>query len=435
MSKLILDTAEVFEPLLQPARYKGAHGGRGSGKSQFFCGLGVEDAARFPGEAGEGLRMVCIREVQKDLKHSSKSLIERVLAANGLGEQQGFKVYDSVIKLPKDGIMIFNGMQDHTADSVKSLDGFHRAFWEEAQTATLRTLELLIPTIRWEDTGRGLESELWFGWNRTNVDDPVDVLLTKTKPEGAIVVQANWRDNPWFPNVLKREKDAMKAVDPARYLHVWEGEYRTISDAQILRRHRKAILTPPANVVWHYGLDFGFANDPMAGLRVCQIDDTTLYVDAEVYETDVPNERQPVFLAGLPEAAKWPVTADSARPESIDYLRRHGFPRVRAARKGPGSVEDGLTFLQGFEIVYHPHCVNLEYELLRYSYKIDKRTEDIAPIPEDKHNHLIDALRYATEKLHIKGRFVRSVSEDDDRRSRPADYGGRRTEAESYKVV
>ena len=136
---LAIDTAEVFEPLLEPARYKGAHGGRGSGKSQFFAGLEVEDALRFPGEAQEGMRLVCIREVQKSLKHSAKSLIEAKLAEYGLGERDGFKVFNEVIKTPGDGVMIFQGMQDHTADSIKSLEGFHRAWVEEAQSLSPRS--------------------------------------------------------------------------------------------------------------------------------------------------------------------------------------------------------------------------------------------------------------------------------------------------------
>src|ERR1700674_2580195 len=100
---LQIATAPVFKPLLQPARYKGAHGGRGSGKSHFFGELAVEDAMRFPGDTGEGLRMVCIREVQKDLSQSSKLLIEDKLVKFKLGEADGFKVFRDVIQTPKDG--------------------------------------------------------------------------------------------------------------------------------------------------------------------------------------------------------------------------------------------------------------------------------------------------------------------------------------------
>ena len=227
---LAIDTAEVFEPLLHPARYKGAHGGRGSGKSQFFAGLEVEDALRFPGDAGEGMRLVCIREVQKTLKHSAKSLIEAKLSEYGLGEKDGFKIFNEVIKTPGDGLIIFQGMQDHTADSIKSLEGFHRAWVEEAQSLSPLSMQLLRPTLRWEDKKRGLSSELHFSWNPRRKLDPVDALLRGgVLPSGATVVQANWSDNPWFPQVLNQERLDCLANDPDQYDHIWEGGYVTVN--------------------------------------------------------------------------------------------------------------------------------------------------------------------------------------------------------------
>lgn len=226
---LAIDTAKVFEPLLAPARYKGAHSGRGSGKSQFFAGLAVEDALCHPGEAGEGLRMVCIREVQKSLKHSAKSLIEAKLREYDLSERDGFKVYNEVIKTPGDGLIIFQGMQDHTADSIKSLEGFHRAWGEEAQSLSPLSMQLLRPTIRWEDAKRGLTSQMWFSWNPRRKSDPVDLLLRSDVPTGAVVVRANWSDNPWFPSVLEAERQDCLRVQPEQYDHIWEGGYATVN--------------------------------------------------------------------------------------------------------------------------------------------------------------------------------------------------------------
>ena len=241
---LAIDTAEVFSPLLEPARYKGAYGGRGSGKSQFFGGLGIEDAMRWPGDAGEGLRMVCIREVQKSLKHSAKSLIESKMRAHGLGEGDGFRVYSDVIKTPGDGVIIFQGMQDHTADSIKSLEGFHKAWVEEAQTLSHISLSLLRPTIRWEDKSRGLASEIWASWNPRRRIDPIDALLRGSPPEGSIVVRANWSDNPWFPGVLESERLECLRNQPDQYDHIWEGDYATVFTgayyARLISEARKA---------------------------------------------------------------------------------------------------------------------------------------------------------------------------------------------------
>lgn len=219
-SKLIdIPTARVFQPLLAPARYKGAWGGRGSGKSHFFGEKLIDDSLYEP-----GLLSVCIREVQKTLKDSSKRLIERKLSDLGLGEADGFKVFKEQIQTPGDGVIIFQGMQDHTAESIKSLEGFKRAWCEEAQTISANSLMLLRPTIR------APGSELWFSWNARRKTDPVDVMLRGAElPTGAIVVNANWRDNPWFTPELEQERLDCIRTDPDQYPHIWEGEYLTIA--------------------------------------------------------------------------------------------------------------------------------------------------------------------------------------------------------------
>jgi len=169
------------------------------------------------------MRAVCIREVQKDLAQSSKLLIETKLQAMGLGEADGFKVFRDVIQTPGDGLMIFKGMNDYTADSIKSLEGFKRAWWEEAQTATDHSLNLLRPTLR------AAGSELWFSWNPRRATDPVDVMLRgPERPTGAVVVKANWRDNPWFTSELEQERQDCIRMQPDQYAHIWEGDYLSV---------------------------------------------------------------------------------------------------------------------------------------------------------------------------------------------------------------
>ena len=184
MRTLTIPTAEVFEPLLQPARYKGAKGGRGSGKSHFFAGLLIEDCLAEPGNSGgEGMRAVCMREYQKDLAQSSKLLIETKLRAHSVGEKDGFRIWKDRIETPGDGLIIFKGMNDYNADSIKSLEGFKRGWWEEAHTATLHSLNLYRPTLRAEG------AERWFSWNPRFKTDPVDALLRgPDAPPNSIVV-------------------------------------------------------------------------------------------------------------------------------------------------------------------------------------------------------------------------------------------------------
>jgi len=181
LSILKIPTARIFEPLLQLARYKGVYGGRGSGKSHFFGELMVETC-----QAERGTLAVCIREAQRTLAQSSKRLIESKIAALGLGQR--FKVYSDKIETPGDGVIIFRGMQDHTADSIKSLEGFRIAWVDEAQNLSARSLSLLRPTIRAEN------SQLWASWNPRRRSDAIDDFFRSKQPQGAVIVNANWRD-------------------------------------------------------------------------------------------------------------------------------------------------------------------------------------------------------------------------------------------------
>lgn len=226
MSILDLPTARVFKPLLEHARLKGAWGGRGSGKSHFFGEYTLEDAARFPGDYGVGLCMVCIREVQRDLKHSAKKLIEDKLYKHGLSSGQGFKLFKDCIVTPGDGIIIFQGMQDYNADSIKSLESFHRAWVEEAHTLSDRSLELLKPTMRWDPKEHDGYAETWFSWNPASKRDAVDKMFRGgVMPTGAICVKSNWQQNPWFPKILEIERKDCLNLEPDQYDHVWDGGY------------------------------------------------------------------------------------------------------------------------------------------------------------------------------------------------------------------
>lgn len=218
MSVLAIDTAAAFEPLLQPSRYKGAHGGRGSGKSHFFSELLVEEHFRFP-----GFRSVCIREIQKDLKDSAKLLIEDKIQRMGLASY--FRVLTTHIETQGNGQIIFRGMQDYNAESIKSLEGFDRAWIEEAHTLSARSLNLLRPTIRAEN------SELWFSWNPRRESDPVDQLLRGAeRPTSTVVIETNWHHNPWFPATLEQERQDCLRINPDQYGHIWQGEYVSVID-------------------------------------------------------------------------------------------------------------------------------------------------------------------------------------------------------------
>jgi phage terminase large subunit len=207
----------VFSPLTRPARYKGAYGGRGSGKSQFFADLMVARAVAQP-----GFRALCCREVQKSLKESAKRLIEQKIIQQGVGKL--FEVQESQIKTPGGGLVAFAGLQDHTSESIKSYEGFDVAWVEEAQTVSDRSLNLLRPTIR------APGSELWFSWNPRRREDAVDKMLRGSElPTNAIVVRANYDENRWFPAELEQERLDCLRQQPDQYAHIWEGDYVTVA--------------------------------------------------------------------------------------------------------------------------------------------------------------------------------------------------------------
>lgn len=385
MSVLQIQTPEVFLPLLQPARYKGAWGGRGSGKSHFFGEMLVEECLIQP------TRAVCVREIQKSLDQSVKRLIEDKIA--GLGVESRFRILDTRIEVDNGGVIIFQGMQNHTADSIKSLEGFRIAWVEEAQSLSQRSLDLLRPTIR------APGSEIWFSWNPSKDTDPVDLLLRgETPPPGAIVVPANWSDNPWFPDELRDEKDYDQRRDPEKYAHIWLGEYQRNSEARVFRNWKVEEFETPPDARFYYGADWGFSVDPTVLVRAF-VEGRTLYVDAEVYQVGCEIDRTPDLFDKIEGSRKWPIRADSARPETISYMQRHGFPKLVPANKGAGSVEDGIEFLKSYDIVVHPRCRHTADELALYAYKTDKLTGEVLPVLEDKKNHVIDALRYAVELL------------------------------------
>jgi len=389
LSTLTIDTPAVYEPLLAPARYKGAFGGRGSGKSHFFGELAIEASVLAKTD------IVCVREVQQSLAQSVKKLLELKIDAMGLGHR--FEVQRDCIKSDLGGMIIFQGMANHTAESIKSLEGYDIAWVEEAQSLSQRSLDLLRPTIRKP------RSELWFSWNPNFPTDPVDSLLRgEAPPPDAMVVQANFRDNPWLPDVLRAELEYDQRRDPDKFAHVWLGEYQRNSESRVFRNWKVEEFDLPASTVHRLGADWGYAIDPSVLVR-CSIDGKRLYVDYEAYLIGCEITQLPDLFRRVPDSEKWFITADSARPETISYMQKHGYPKINAAIKGARSVEEGVAFLQSFDIVVHPRCQHVIDELTLYSYKTDALTGKVLPILADKHNHCIDSLRYACEGVRKAG--------------------------------
>ena len=364
-----------------------------------------------------GTRAVCVREVQKSLKNSVKLLVEDKIRK--LGVSHLFDVLEAEIKTPGGGIIIFQGMQNHTADSIKSLEGFDVAWIEEAQSLSQRSLDLLRPTLRKQG------SELWFSWNPAKPTDPVDVLLRgPNPPRDAAVVEVNWNDNPFLPKELREEQEDDQRRDPDKWAHIWGGHYSLNSEARVFRNWRIEEFEAPASAVHRFGADWGFAVDPTVLVR-CHIDGRKLFVDYEAYEVGCEIDHLPKLFDTIEGSRRFIIRADSARPETVSYMKRQGY-RIVPAIKGQGSIEDGVEFLRSFDIIVHPRCAKVIEELTLYAYKIDDHTGEILPMLDDKNNHTIDALRYALEELRRTG-----YKPTDNRPKGPQDRWSRRLDRET----
>jgi phage terminase large subunit len=417
---LQIPTARAYLPLLQPNRYKGAYGGRGSAKSHFFGDEAIDRCVQ------ASTRIVCVREYQTTLEQSVKRLLtDKIRAHNLEGDRPDqFRIMNNQIMTPNEGVIIFQGMQTHNAESIKSLEGFDVAWVEEAQSLSQRSLDLLRPTLRKPG------SELWFSWNPDQPTDPVDKLLRgAVLPPRCCVVGTTFRDNPWFPPELQEEMEFDRTADYEKYEHIWEGKYESHSEARVFKNWKIEEFETPDNTLFYFGGDWGFSIDPSVLMRMWikpkqpgTPGRDTLYIDNEVYKIGCEIDHLPQLFDSLvcrcgwlsdskwvpfapcnhPQhamARAWKATVDNARPETISYMNRHGYPRMEAAIKGKDSVKEGVIFLQGFNIIIHPRCRHTIDEFKNYSYVKDAKTGEISPILEDKKNHVIDSARYGVEPI------------------------------------
>jgi len=328
-------------PLQRTVRYKGASGGRGSGKSHFFAEEAVERMVCDP-----SVRGVCIREVQRSLKFSVKALVESKIAAMGVGEH--FEVLTTEIRRRGGtGLLIFEGMQDHTADSIKSLEGFAFAWVEEAQSLSQRSLDLLLPTIRAEG------SEIWFSWNPESKADPVDAFFA-SQPTGAVRVHTTYRENPFLPSVLRDEAARLKAEDEDKYAHVWGGGYFLGGKGRVYATFVNKPF-PEGNVdasVEDYGgtiyIGQDFNVNPMASVIAQRVGDECHVLDALKIETSNTTQVCEEIKARFPNrhVVFCPDPAGNQRRSSttvvgqtdFTILRSFGF-EVRAPSAHPAVVD------------------------------------------------------------------------------------------------
>ena len=341
--------------------------------------------------------ILCARQFMNSLDDSSMAEVKEAIRSEPWLAPH-FDIGEKYIRTVSGRVAYKFAGLDRNVDSIKSKARVLLSWVDEAEPVAESVWAKLIPTIREED------SELWVTWNPESSESATHKRFRVAKDPRMKVVELNWRDNPWFPKKLNRDRERDFANRPDTYDHIWEGAFLTVSEAVIFkdRVEVRAFETPQRVDRFFFGADWGFANDPTVLIRSF-IQDDCLFIDHEAYGYGVEIDETPQLFDSIPESRRWPIKADAARPETISYMARKGF-RIDAADKWSGSVEDGIAHLKGFrKIVIHERCQRMAEEARRYSFKVDKVSGDVLPVIVDAWNHGWDAVRYSLDG-YIKGR-------------------------------
>lgn len=382
-----------------PSRYRVGSGGRESGKSwSAACAIVLLAITR-------KARILCAREYQTSLRESVHALL--VATIERLKLDTFFSISDRQIECVATGSeIIFTGLATN-AEGLKSLEGVNLAYIEQAETISARSLEIMVPTIR----ARG--SECWLVGNPDDPAAPFESYRDRSRPN-VRYMHTTFEDNPFAGDELREDRERMQRNDPDAYAHIYLGEPRIHSEAQVFRgKYFVEAFTPKcddgAPLHWraqpdfwdgpYQGIDHGFSQDPAVFVR-CWAHRNTLYIEHEAYKVGCDIDRLPALFDEVPNARKYITRADNARPETNSYLNRNGYSRVQAVDKWKGSVEDGVAFMRSFDrIVVHPRCKHTAEEMHLYRHKVDRLSGDVLPDLEDRNNHCIDAIRYALAPL------------------------------------
>ena len=383
-------------------RYLVSKGGRGSGKTRSFA-LMTAVKGYMAAEGGQSGVILSAREHLNSLSDSSMEEIKQAIRAVPFLNDY-YEMGENYIRTKNRRVeYVFAGLR-HNLDSIKSKARILLCWVDEAETVSEMAWRKLLPTVREEG------SQVYITYNPEKRDSATNTRFGHPEmldDDGNVIgrcVVVNYMDNPWFPEVLDIERRRDKAnQDDATYRWIWEGAYLELSEAQIFRNKYESKEFEADPKKWdgpYIGLDFGFSQDPTACVKVW-IHDGCIWIDYEAGKVGLELDDTVDFLKQrIPEIEKYPIGADSARPESISHLKRKGLFRIKGVEKGKGSVEDGIEFIKSFKKVYiHPRCKQTLFEFREYAYKKDRLTDEVLPIVVDANNHYIDALRYALEPI------------------------------------
>lgn len=392
-----------LECLFRPKRYKVAHGGRGSAKSWGFARALLILGAQRP------LRILCAREIQKSIKDSVHRLLSDQIQALGLGSF--YEVLETEIRGENGTLFLFAGLAQHTVESIKSFEGVDIVWVEEAQVVTKRSWDVLTPTIRKDG------SEIWITLNPDMETDETYARYVHLRPEESdelFCIQMNWRDNPWFPEVLERERQDTLRRDPENYENIWEGKPKRVSAGAIYRYEIEQLyegnrvrLIPydpllKVHTVWDLGwndaMTIGFFQRNGAELRcIDYIEESHRTLDWFVAQIERRPWRWGTDFIPHDGRARNTQTGKSTE-EALGAMGR----KVQVL--GADDIEEGIkTARLVFPRVYFDsdRTQRLLECLKRYRRSINQQTNEPGGPLHDEFSHGADMFRYACQAVEM----------------------------------
>ena len=385
-------------------------GGRGSGKTKTCAKMACVQAVMF-GVMGMSGAILCGREFMNSLDDSTLAEIKDAISSEPDLLAPWFDVGEKYVRtkgLPGRVDFVFVGLR-HNIDSLKSKANILLTWIDEAENVSEAAYRKLMPTIA------RFGGEVWLSYNPESPESATHLRFVKNPTDRTLICTVNWNDNPWHNDRMERERLNDLRDRPDLYHHIWEGEFLTMTEAQVFAgKYRSDAMEPPPNATPYFGLDFGFSTDPASCVRVYKIGRVLLW-RKEFYSRGVLiNHLGGKIRDGVgDDVARYDVIADSARPDDIAYLAQplnvsggsFQLPRIKGAVKGKGSVEAGVEFIKSHQNVIHTDCPNVLREFKLYSYKVDKQSDQVLPVLVDSQNHAIDSGRYALEPVLRNNKF------------------------------
>jgi phage terminase large subunit len=380
--------------LFVPMRYKVLHGGRGSGKSWSIA------RALLIAASSRTLRILCTREIQKSLSDSVQKLLADQIVPLGLSGL--FTVTQNSIKGVNGSEFVFAGLQDHTVESIKSFEGCDICWVEEAHSVSQNSWDILLPTIRKDG------SEVWISFNPSLDSDAVYKMFVAVKPDNAIVIEMNYRDNPFWNDVLEQERLRFQADRPIDdYQNIWEGKCRSAVSGAIYANEIRDLIESNrlCNVPYdpmlkvHVIFDIGwndstaiiFAQVQHSELRIIDYIEDRLKT-LEYYSNEMKKKGYNYAKVWMPHDARSRSIISKSSAE--EQMQAFGWS-IEITPNAP--IEDGIRtarMIMPRLVIDKTNANPLVDKLRRYTRVINRATGEAGSPLHDENSHGADAFRY-----------------------------------------